>query len=101
MKTKVTRSQKKPEVPSGFHPTHGEISARAQALWLQKGCPQGADEEIWLEAERHLRLGAAGRLGDGKGALSGLRPGGFRSDSMMSELDQLYPSAAGKATTSL
>ena len=36
--------------------SHEEISRRAQELWRQSGSPQGRDEEIWLEAERQLRV---------------------------------------------
>jgi hypothetical protein len=37
--------------------SHDVIARRAEELWRQYGCPQGRDEEIWLEAERQL-LGA-------------------------------------------
>jgi hypothetical protein len=33
-----------------------DIATRAESLWRQRGCPQGCDEEIWLEAERQLWL---------------------------------------------
>jgi hypothetical protein len=36
------------------HPTHEEIAAPARILWRKRGCPQGCDDEIWLEAERSL-----------------------------------------------
>jgi len=36
-------------------PTHAQIAARARIVWEQRGCPQGQDERIWLEAERQLR----------------------------------------------
>ena len=35
-------------------PTHAEISARAHQLWLEQGCPEGAQEEHWFQAERDL-----------------------------------------------
>jgi hypothetical protein len=35
-------------------PTHDEISLEAQKLWQNRGCPDGCDNEIWLEAERKL-----------------------------------------------
>jgi Protein of unknown function (DUF2934) len=35
-------------------PAHAEISARAHQLWLEQGCPEGAQEENWLQAEREL-----------------------------------------------
>lgn len=40
-------------------PTHEEISLQAQQLWRSRGCPDGCDDEIWLEAERNLRHGPA------------------------------------------
>jgi len=100
MKTTATRSQKKPAgiVPAG--PTHQEISARAESLWLKRGRPQGADQDIWLEAELQLRSGAE-RLGDGKGALSGLKPSSFKSDRLMADLEDIYPGPTGRETTSL
>ena len=35
-------------------PSHEEITQRAQELWKAQGCPNGRDNEIWLEAERQL-----------------------------------------------
>jgi hypothetical protein len=37
-----------------IHPTHEEIARRAKHLWQDRGCPQGQDERIWLEAEKQL-----------------------------------------------
>jgi hypothetical protein len=34
--------------------SHEEIAMPARILWQNKGCPQGRDEEIWLEAEQTL-----------------------------------------------
>src|SRR5688572_14797410 len=31
-----------------------EIARRARELWNARGCPDGCDVEIWLEAERQL-----------------------------------------------
>ena len=36
-------------------PTHDEIAIKAHSLWKDRGCPEGIDNEIWLEAERQLR----------------------------------------------
>src|SRR4051812_6076232 len=36
-------------------PTHDEIAIAAHSLWKDRGCPEGIDNEIWLEAERMLR----------------------------------------------
>jgi hypothetical protein len=35
-------------------PTHDEIAARAKIIWEEKGCIEGHDAEIWLEAECQL-----------------------------------------------
>lgn len=35
-------------------PTHETVAQRAREIWHQRGCPTGADTEIWLEAERQL-----------------------------------------------
>jgi hypothetical protein len=35
------------------------IRERAHARWLARGCPQGADDQDWLEAERELQREAA------------------------------------------
>jgi hypothetical protein len=39
-------------------PTHQEIALKARRLWQDRGCPEGRDTEIWLEAERMLSEGA-------------------------------------------
>lgn len=36
------------------YPTHDEIAARAHAIWIEQGCPEGREVENWLEAERQL-----------------------------------------------
>ena len=35
-------------------PTHEEIAARAYAIWLRKGRPQGQDAQNWNEATCEL-----------------------------------------------
>ena len=35
-------------------PTQEDIARQAQRLWLERGCPEGQHEEIWLEAEDQL-----------------------------------------------
>jgi hypothetical protein len=42
-------------------PTDAEIADRAYHLWLDHGCPEGSDEQNWLEAERELRDAALSR----------------------------------------
>jgi hypothetical protein len=37
-----------------IQPTQGDIARQAQRLWLERGCPEGHHEEIWLEAEDQL-----------------------------------------------
>ncbi len=32
-----------------------QIAARAEAIWREKGCPPGQDEQNWHEAERQLK----------------------------------------------
>ncbi len=33
---------------------HDAISQRAREIWHARGCPEGSDVAIWLEAERDL-----------------------------------------------
>ncbi|MDO8540638.1 MAG: DUF2934 domain-containing protein [Opitutaceae bacterium] len=35
--------------------TREQIAALAHAIWQDRGCPEGSDLDIWLEAERELR----------------------------------------------
>lgn len=35
-------------------PTHEAIARQAYELWQNRGCPNGQDLELWLEAERQL-----------------------------------------------
>lgn len=41
-------------------PSHDEISELARSLWQSRGQPAGQDNEIWLDAERELRLRSGG-----------------------------------------
>ena len=34
---------------------HEEISRRARQIWEREGCPEGRDQEHWLQAEAELR----------------------------------------------
>lgn len=34
--------------------TQEQIAALAHELWRERGCPEGSDIDIWLEAERQL-----------------------------------------------
>jgi Protein of unknown function (DUF2934) len=35
-------------------PLHKQIAALAQALWRERGCPQGCLEEDWFAAEHQI-----------------------------------------------
>jgi hypothetical protein len=39
--------------------SEADIARRARVIWASRGCPEGCDVEIWLEAERELRAAAA------------------------------------------
>ncbi len=36
-------------------PARERVARRAQEIWERRGCPQGEDEQIWLEAEEQLK----------------------------------------------
>ena len=40
--------------PSAPEPTREQVQVLAHAIWADRGCPEGCDVEIWLEAERQL-----------------------------------------------
>jgi hypothetical protein len=42
-------------------PTTAEIAERAYRLWIERGCPEGSDEQNWLDAERELHDAALSR----------------------------------------
>jgi len=75
-----------------------DIASRAEALWRQNGCPQGRDEEFWLEAEQQLRRGKGPAAQGTKGVLSDPNAD---SESLAQELDDRFPDDTGKETTSL
>jgi hypothetical protein len=46
-----------PELPAVSienHPKHEDIATLAYALWQERGCPEGTQEENWLRAELKL-----------------------------------------------
>jgi hypothetical protein len=103
MKTKKPRSSSVSAANAGLTPAHQEIASRAEALWREKGCPQGCDEKIWLEAEQELRrrLSLDGDERD-KAALADFRfPFNRGGNDLMEELDERFPGSTGKETTSL
>lgn len=57
-------------------PTHEQIAALAHELWLERGCPEGSDIDIWLEAERQLR---------------GMPPGQLERDPIPADPDRIDP----------
>lgn len=81
------------------NPTHEDISAAAHLLWIEKGRPDGQDDEIWLEAERRLRLGLPAQRVAAGDPLAGANVG--NTEQAMDDLDDLYPGSGGGATTSL
>lgn len=101
--------KKKPVSPPQYSearrllPTHLEIAVEAEVLWRQRGCPHGLDREIWLEAERQLRN--VPRLAEDEADMIALDDPLSRldrkSDDVMGELEELFPSKAGKSATSL
>jgi hypothetical protein len=60
--SKATRmpSQQKAVAASGASSTatarlaHADIAKRAYEIYLNKGCPEGQSERIWLQAEQEL-----------------------------------------------
>ncbi len=84
-------------------PARDEIVARAEGLWRQKGCPEGCDEPVWLEAEKQLcgeqRHQRAQRdkveLADPRFAFNP------KKGDLMQELNKRFPGPVGRETTSL
>ena len=79
-------------------PSHEDVRAQAEVLWRQKGCPEGRNTEIWLEAERQLHgVAVAARAANDtleqSNPLSRLDP---KSDDVMGELEELFPEKAGQ-----
>lgn len=44
-----------PNLPSAAA-SHEDIAAHAYAFWEEAGCPQGLDNEFWLQAEKDLAV---------------------------------------------
>ncbi len=83
---KKTNTEKSPLIATVRHvPTHHDISILAERIWHKRGCPQGQDEAIWLEAERRLNSVPA------SSGMSGA----------MRDLNDLFPGSSGQETTSL
>lgn len=87
---------------AGLPPSHMEIATRAEALWRDKGCPQGRDDELWLEAERQLCHRPDFKGERDRIALSNLRLDfNENSNGLMEGVNELFPEQTGKETTSL
>lgn len=88
---------------AGSAPIHKEIMAEAKALWRKKGCPQGCDDEIWLEAEQQLSRQRRPEK-DKRDIISTANPR-FKfdqaSDDLIRKFDERFSEPAGKETTSL
>ena len=84
-------------------PSHDEIATRAEALWREKECPQGRDDELWLEAERQLCCSPAfvGKERDRIALADPRFDFNHKSDDLMEELNERFPGQTGKETTSL
>ena len=95
-------SASSPLTYAGLDPSHDEIAARAEALWREKGFPQGRDEETWLEAERQLKAELQERIKRDEIMLADPRFAFNRdSNDLMAELNERFPEQAGNEPTSL
>jgi len=103
MKTTAPDTLSLSSANAGLPPSHEEIATRAEALWRQKGCPQGCDKEIWLEAEgellrrRPLERDETDRMERADPAIKFNRI----RESLMGELEERFSGTTGKETTSL
>jgi hypothetical protein len=88
---------------SPWVPSHEQIAVEAEVLWRQRGCPEGSDHEIWLEAERLLHHVAkvARDEGQEKEQSDTLSRLDLNSDDVMGELGELFPGPSGPEATSL
>ena len=53
--SRVTTPPAAPTTSSTAKIPHDKIAMRAYEKWCQRGRPQGADVQCWLEAERELQ----------------------------------------------
>lgn len=91
-----------PSASVGLDASHDQIAARAEVLWREKGCPQGRDKEVWLEAERQLRAELQQRIERDEIMLADPRFAFNRdSNDLMAELNERFPEQSGKEPTSL
>lgn len=91
-----------PAVNVGLHLSQAAVAARAEALWREKGCPQGRDEETWLEAERQLKAELRQRIKREEIMLADPRFAFNRdTNDLMEELNERFPEQTGREPTSL
>ncbi len=83
------QAEARARIPARSAPTHGQIAREAEALWRQRGCPVGVDTQTWLDAEKRLHRAQRSRKAP------------FKSDAVMGELENLFPSNGGRETTSI
>jgi hypothetical protein len=107
LKETPVRSSSASCVDTVLVPSHEEIATRAEALWRERGCPLGYDDELWLEAERHCYQRSNGPL-EGENQVALCYPPSrlnLESDNAMGdvleELNYLFPGQTGRETTSL
>src|SRR5450432_3945543 len=48
MKKTKDISRSNPPAPASQIPTHDRISAKAEEIWINRGRPEGRDQEIWF-----------------------------------------------------
>jgi hypothetical protein len=60
--TKPQTSPMPPQSSSQTGPGHDKIAMRAYQKWVQRGCPQGSEQQDWLEAEAELRREMGGQV---------------------------------------
>ena len=78
-------------------PTREQIQALAQAIWIDRGSPQGCDVEIWLEAERQL----TDRTRTMPSPDASIDPARTDSDRIDRELDRIVSPPEQRSPTSL
>jgi hypothetical protein len=94
-------------VPSGATPprppTREQVQALAHAIWTDRGCPEGCDVEIWLEAERQLCAQAGVAVPEKKIATPGESVDPDRSEAARidRELDRIVSPPEQRSPTSL
>jgi hypothetical protein len=91
------------EAPPPRPPTREQVQALAHAIWTDRGCPEGGDVEIWLEAERQLCAQAGVAAPENKIAAPGESVDPDRSEAARidRELDRFVSPPEHRSPTSL